>query len=71
MFFLPDIPPKQEGYSRNNNAFLKIEAFWRDKKSPKTLDAMQVFGHGAGGGTPGGTGAVPPPDTGTKNGKLA
>ena len=51
MFFLPDIPPKQEEYSRNNNTFLKIEAFWRDKKSPKTLDVMRVFGHGAGGGT--------------------
>ena len=51
MFFLPDIPPKQEGYSRNNNTFLKIEGFWRDKKSPKTLDAMRVFGHGASGDT--------------------
>ena len=51
MFFRPNIPPKQEGYSRNNDTFLKIEGFWRDKKSPKTLDVMLVFGHGAGGGT--------------------
>ena len=51
MFFRPNIPPKQEGYSRNNDTFLKIEGFWRDKKSPKTLDVMLVFGHGASGDT--------------------
>ena len=51
MFFRPNIPPKQEGYSRNNDTFLKIEGFWRDKKNPKTLDVMLVFGHGASGDT--------------------